>query len=200
MRSLRVDLSSIYLSLDNWTIGMAYSQVRNNRRQRMLVQILWEPRIWLRKLQLVSWTLTSSLPHLTWCLRLVINSLLSCTLVLKFIFQTSCWIYEWVIWSLEKYGNQCFSPSLLMYASHMDFFFEMTGCKAWKAIGSKGSHAKSKGWDSHHRRHRGMHLFNMHLMKYADHFFLLKIVWSSAEAVIDGWFIIPFCWPNHLYL
>lgn len=79
-----------------------------------------------------------------------------------------------------------------MYASHMGFFFEMTGCKAWKAIGSKGSHAKSKGWDSHHRRHRGMHLFNMHLMKYADHFFTLKIVWSSAEAVIDGWFIISF--------
>lgn len=74
----------------------------------------------------------------------------------------------------------------------MGFFFEMTGCKAWKAIGSKGSHAKSKGWDSHHRRHRGMHLFNMHLMKYADHFFTLKIVWSSAEAVIDGWFIISF--------
>lgn len=71
-------------------------------------------------------------------------------------------------------------------------FFEMTGCKAWKAIGSKGSHAKSKGWDSHHRRHRGEHLFNLHLMKYADHYFTLEIVWSSAEAVIDGWLIISF--------
>lgn len=82
---------------------------------------------------------------------------------------------------------------LIMWIFLFFLFFAMTGCKAWKAIGSKGSHAKSKGWDSHHRRHRGMHLFNTHLMKYADHFVKLKICWSDVEeAVIDGWFIISF--------